>query len=205
MLFPTGGIESRQTLKGTWSRPPIRLLFFGSRTIEPKSVSVVLKKDDHIQSVEFEARATSPAIGDNPKRGGRQGQSSVGAAKSKSVASYLVKSGRGGSAASPEYLSCTQISRYSTCRKHSDDPLVDLSWRMPARAQRSFSGPRLRWWGGSRHSFCRLLRSLGAIWTWKISPNAFERYASTRSFKHTRMPACRASVRRGVGKPPLTR
>ena len=33
---------------------PVAVVFLGYRTIEPKSASVVLKKDDHIQSVEFE-------------------------------------------------------------------------------------------------------------------------------------------------------
>jgi hypothetical protein len=43
------------------------------------------------------------------------------------------------------------------------------------------------------------LRSTGAIWTWKISPNAFDTHALKRSFKHTRMPVYRASVRRALG------
>jgi hypothetical protein len=51
--FPDGQYRITPTVKGMWSRPnPVVL--FGSRTIEPQSASVVLKKDDHIQSVEFE-------------------------------------------------------------------------------------------------------------------------------------------------------
>jgi hypothetical protein len=52
--FPDGRYRITPTLKGTWSRPANPVLFFGSRTIEPQSFSVVLKKDDHIQGVEFE-------------------------------------------------------------------------------------------------------------------------------------------------------
>jgi hypothetical protein len=52
--FPDGQYRITPTLKGTWSRANPVQLIFGSRTIEPKSASVVLKKDDHIQSVEFE-------------------------------------------------------------------------------------------------------------------------------------------------------
>jgi hypothetical protein len=52
--FPDGQYRITPTLKGTWSRATPFALFFGSRAIEPKSASVVLKKDDHIQSVEFE-------------------------------------------------------------------------------------------------------------------------------------------------------
>jgi len=53
--FPDGRYRITPTLKGTWGRPtPLFLLFFGSRAIEPQSASVVLKKDNHIQSVEFE-------------------------------------------------------------------------------------------------------------------------------------------------------
>ncbi|HJU60683.1 MAG TPA: hypothetical protein VJ864_01455, partial [Candidatus Binatia bacterium] len=52
--FPDGRYRITPTLKGIWSRPANPVLFFGSRTIEPQSFSVVLKKDDHIQSVEFE-------------------------------------------------------------------------------------------------------------------------------------------------------
>jgi hypothetical protein len=53
--FPDGRYRITPTLKGTWSRPnPLAVVLFGYRTIEPQSFSVVLKKDDHIQSVEFE-------------------------------------------------------------------------------------------------------------------------------------------------------
>jgi hypothetical protein len=53
--FPDGRYRITPTLKGTWSRPnPVAVVLFGYRTIEPQSFSVVLKKDDHIQSVEFE-------------------------------------------------------------------------------------------------------------------------------------------------------
>ena len=52
--FPDGRYRITPTLKGTWNRPVNPVLFFGSRAIEPQSFSVVLKKDDHIQSVEFE-------------------------------------------------------------------------------------------------------------------------------------------------------
>jgi hypothetical protein len=52
--FPDGRYRITPTLKGTWTRPTPLLLFFGSRAIEPQSASVVLKKDDHLQSVEFE-------------------------------------------------------------------------------------------------------------------------------------------------------
>jgi hypothetical protein len=52
--FPDGQYRITPTLKGTWTRANPVQLIFGSRTIEPKSASVVLKKDDHIQSVEFE-------------------------------------------------------------------------------------------------------------------------------------------------------
>jgi hypothetical protein len=52
--FPDGQYRITPTLKGTWSRPTNSVVFFGSRTVEPKSASVVLKKDNHIQSVEFE-------------------------------------------------------------------------------------------------------------------------------------------------------
>ena len=51
--FPDGQYRITPALKGTWSRAtPVAL--FGSRNIEPQSASVVLKKDNHIQSVEFE-------------------------------------------------------------------------------------------------------------------------------------------------------
>ena len=52
--FPDGRYRITPALKGTWSRSTNPVLFFGSRTIEPQSFSVVLKKDDHIQSVQFE-------------------------------------------------------------------------------------------------------------------------------------------------------
>ena len=52
--FPDGRYRITPTLKGTWSRPANPVLFFGSRTMEPQSFSVVLKKDNHIQSAEFE-------------------------------------------------------------------------------------------------------------------------------------------------------
>ena len=52
--FPDGQYRITPTLKGTWTRPLPIFLFFGLRTIEPQSASVVLKKDNHIQSVEFE-------------------------------------------------------------------------------------------------------------------------------------------------------
>lgn len=51
--FPDGQYRITPTIKGMWSRTnPVAL--FGYRFIEPKSASVVLKKDNHIQSVEFE-------------------------------------------------------------------------------------------------------------------------------------------------------
>jgi hypothetical protein len=51
--FPDGQYRITPTLTGMWTRStPVVLL--GSRSIEPKSAYVVLKKDDHIQSVEFE-------------------------------------------------------------------------------------------------------------------------------------------------------
>jgi hypothetical protein len=52
--FPDGRYRITPILKGIWSRPANPVLFFGSRTIEPQSFSVVLKKDDHLKSVEFE-------------------------------------------------------------------------------------------------------------------------------------------------------
>ena len=53
--FPDGQYRITPTLKGMWSRAnPVAVEFLGYRTMEPKSASVVLKKDDHIQSVEFE-------------------------------------------------------------------------------------------------------------------------------------------------------
>ena len=51
--FPDGQYRITPTLKGTWGRAT-PVVLFGSRNIEPKSASVVLKKDNHIQSVEFE-------------------------------------------------------------------------------------------------------------------------------------------------------
>jgi hypothetical protein len=51
--FPDGQYRITPTLTGMWTRAtPVVLL--GSRNIEPKSAYVLLKKDDHIQSVEFE-------------------------------------------------------------------------------------------------------------------------------------------------------
>jgi hypothetical protein len=52
--FPDGQYRITPTLKGVWSRPNPVVTFFGSRALEPKSASVVLKKDNHLQSVEFE-------------------------------------------------------------------------------------------------------------------------------------------------------
>ena len=53
--FPDGQYRITPTLKGTWSPSnPVAVVMFGSRAIEPQSASVKLKKDDHIQSVEFE-------------------------------------------------------------------------------------------------------------------------------------------------------
>jgi len=53
--FPDGQYRITPTLKSMWSRAnPVAVVFLGYRTIEPKSASVVLKKDNHIQSVEFE-------------------------------------------------------------------------------------------------------------------------------------------------------
>jgi len=53
--FPDGSYRITPTLRGRWSRAnPVAVVFLGYRTIEPKSASVVLKKDNHIQSVEFE-------------------------------------------------------------------------------------------------------------------------------------------------------
>ena len=51
--FPDGQYRITPTLTGLWTRAtPVVLL--GSRIIEPKSAYVVLKKDNHVQSVEFE-------------------------------------------------------------------------------------------------------------------------------------------------------
>jgi hypothetical protein len=53
--FPDGQYRIMPTLRGMWSRAnPVAAVFLGYRTIEPKSASVVLKKDHHIQSLEFE-------------------------------------------------------------------------------------------------------------------------------------------------------
>ncbi len=53
--FPDGQYRITPTLRGMWTRAnPVAIVLFGYRTIEPKSVSVVLKKDNQIQSVEFE-------------------------------------------------------------------------------------------------------------------------------------------------------
>ena len=52
--FPDGMYRITPTLKGAWSRANPVQLIFGARTIEPKSASVILKKEDHIGSVEFE-------------------------------------------------------------------------------------------------------------------------------------------------------
>ena len=53
--FPDGQYRITPTLRGMWSRAnPVAVVFLGYRTIEPQSASVVLKKDDHIRSVEFE-------------------------------------------------------------------------------------------------------------------------------------------------------
>jgi hypothetical protein len=56
--FPDGQYRITPTLTGLWTRAtPVVLL--GSRIIEPRSASVVLKKDDHIQSVVFEVAQRS--------------------------------------------------------------------------------------------------------------------------------------------------
>jgi hypothetical protein len=52
--FDDGHYRITPILKGMWSRPTNSVVFFRTRPIEPKSASDVLKKDDHIQSVEFE-------------------------------------------------------------------------------------------------------------------------------------------------------
>ena len=52
--FPDGQYRITPTLIGMWSRANPIAVLLGSRTIEPQSASVVLKKDNHIQSVEFE-------------------------------------------------------------------------------------------------------------------------------------------------------
>ncbi len=51
--FPDGQYRITPTLKGLWI-PGSVVVLFGTRTIEPKSASVVLKKDNQIQSIEFE-------------------------------------------------------------------------------------------------------------------------------------------------------
>ena len=54
MLFPMGSIESRDSKRHVEPAESGCGCIVCSRTIEPQSASVVLKKDDHIQSVEFE-------------------------------------------------------------------------------------------------------------------------------------------------------
>lgn len=51
--FPDGQYRITPAIKGMWTRATPFLLF-GSRAIEPQSASVVLKKDNQIQGVEFE-------------------------------------------------------------------------------------------------------------------------------------------------------
>ena len=51
--FPDGQYRITPTLTGLWTRAT-PVVFLGSRNIEPKSAYVVLKKDNHVQSVEFE-------------------------------------------------------------------------------------------------------------------------------------------------------
>jgi hypothetical protein len=93
--FPDGQYRVTPTLKGMWSRAnPVVL--FGYRTIEPKSASVVLKRDNHIQSVEFELVQRPRPLGTI------LGAAIVGAIAGSAlqrvnpIASYLVRSGRGG-------------------------------------------------------------------------------------------------------------
>ena len=93
--FPDGQYRITPTLKGMWSRAnPVVL--FGYRTIEPKSASVVLKRDNHIQSVEFELVQRPRPLGTI------LGAAIVGAIAGSAlqrvnpIASYLVRSGRGG-------------------------------------------------------------------------------------------------------------
>jgi hypothetical protein len=50
--FPDGRYRITPSLKGNWR--PSGLFALSYRAIEPISASVALKKDDHIQSVEFE-------------------------------------------------------------------------------------------------------------------------------------------------------
>ena len=78
--FPDGRYRITPTLRGTWSRPANPVLFFGSRTIEPQSFSVVLKKDDHITASSLKS-FNVPGHGDNPKRGGRRRDRRLCAAK----------------------------------------------------------------------------------------------------------------------------
>jgi hypothetical protein len=51
--FPDGQYRITPTLTGLWTRAT-PVVFLGSRNIEPRSAYVVLKKDNHVQSVEFE-------------------------------------------------------------------------------------------------------------------------------------------------------
>jgi hypothetical protein len=51
--FPDGQYRITPSLRGNW-RPSGLLAALSYRAIEPISASVVLKKDDHIQRVEFE-------------------------------------------------------------------------------------------------------------------------------------------------------
>jgi hypothetical protein len=51
--FPDGRYRITPVLRGNW-RPSGLLAAFGYRAIEPRSASVTLKKDDHLQSIEFE-------------------------------------------------------------------------------------------------------------------------------------------------------
>jgi len=65
--FPDGQYRITPTRRGVWSRAnPVVL--FGYRTIEPKSASIVLKKDDHIKASSLSS-ATSPAMEDDLERG----------------------------------------------------------------------------------------------------------------------------------------
>jgi hypothetical protein len=53
--FPDGRYRITPTLKGAWTQPnAVAVVLLGYRAIEPQSFSVVLKKDNQIQSVEFE-------------------------------------------------------------------------------------------------------------------------------------------------------
>jgi hypothetical protein len=51
--FPDGQYRITPSLRGTWSSSGV-LALLGYRVIEPVSVSIVLKKDDHFRGVEFE-------------------------------------------------------------------------------------------------------------------------------------------------------